>query len=95
MTKNLINCQTSHGKLKTFIQCTYVDTMDKSRSYKRYSKEAMAEAIDAIKSKKLTIYRASKIYGVPRATLSDRINGMSIMINIFIYLSIVKHIRHI
>ena len=57
--------------------------MIKAKIYKKYPKESMEEAIDAVKNSNMTMYRASQIYGVPRITLSDKINGMSKNVHLF------------
>lgn len=40
-----------------------------------YSKETLKIAVDLVKSGSLTIYRASKIYKIPKNTLADHVKG--------------------
>ena len=41
--------------------------------YQRYSADNLKSAVDAVRSKTLSVRAASKAYGVPRATISDRV----------------------
>ena len=45
---------------------------------KNYTKGDMGQALDALKTKKLTLTRASEIYGIPATTLWQRANRMGI-----------------
>ena len=45
------------------------------RKHKQYTEEAMLMAIKGVQEARMSIMFASKVYDIPRKTLSDRING--------------------
>ena len=45
------------------------------KRHKQYSKEDMSNALKAVEEDDMKIMVAAKVYGVPRKTLSDRVNG--------------------
>lgn len=51
--------------------------MSSSNTRKRHgwSEESMKEAIAKVRSGEMSAYHASKTYGIPKQTLSDRLNG--------------------
>lgn len=48
----------------------------RKRPPKEYSKQQLEDAISAVRAKQMTIYRASKHYRIPQATLFKRIKGL-------------------
>lgn len=52
----------------------------KKKDYHRfqYSEVDLNNAIEAVRSKTLSINKASKIYKVPKSTLSNKVNGKTI-----------------
>ena len=58
-----------------------VDRADMVRTYKRktlppsYSKEDLNTAMESVKSGRMTIYRAAKLYKIPKATLFKHVKG--------------------
>ena len=47
--------------------------------YKQYSTETLTKAVEAINSKAMGLNAAAKAFGIPRATLSDKIHGKTPM----------------
>ena len=45
------------------------------KRHKQYSEEDMSNALKAVEEHDMKIMAAAKVYGVPRKTLSDRVNG--------------------
>ncbi|CAH2088959.1 unnamed protein product [Euphydryas editha] len=50
------------------------------RHYKRktndsYSQESLQKAVEMVKAKEMTTYKASAIFGVPRSTILARVKG--------------------
>ena len=45
--------------------------------YYKYSKQLVNEAVESIKTKSLSPYTASKVYGIPRLTLLNYVSGKS------------------
>jgi transposase-like protein len=60
------------------IEKNYGESLEKvknSSDRRKYSKKTLAEALDDIKSKKLTIYDAAKKYSIPSTTLYHRLRN--------------------
>jgi hypothetical protein len=59
-----------------------VGLADTIRTYKRktlppsYSKEELNTAVENVKSGRMTLYRAAKLYKIPKATLFKDVKGM-------------------
>ena len=47
----------------------------KKKKILKYSKEAMAAALEAVRSGGMSRHEASRRFGVPRTTLKDKLNG--------------------
>lgn len=47
----------------------------KRKREKRYTKESLLKAVEAVRSKKINCYKASEIFGIPRTTLQAHITG--------------------
>jgi hypothetical protein len=46
-------------------------------SRQNYTADALSAAVDAVANQNMGVREASSIYGVPRATISDHVNGKS------------------
>ena len=41
----------------------------------RYGRERLIEAVEAVRTKKLTMYKASKVHGIPKETIRRHVQG--------------------
>ena len=44
-------------------------------NYRKYSPTSLQNALTKVLNKDMTVYKAAKVYGVPKTTLKDRISG--------------------